>query len=97
MDRRGEESGARHSSIRQVALAGFVGTTMEWYDFFLYGAATALIFNQLYFPSVDPLARDARGLLHVRGRLHRPSFGRHNLRTLRRQDRPQAEPHRNAR
>jgi MFS transporter, MHS family, shikimate and dehydroshikimate transport protein len=55
MDRRGEESGARHSSIRQVALAGFVGTTMEWYDFFLYGAATALIFNQLYFPSADPL------------------------------------------
>jgi MHS family shikimate/dehydroshikimate transporter-like MFS transporter len=55
MDRHGEESGVRHSSIRQVALAGFVGTTMEWYDFFLYGAATALIFNQLYFPSVDPL------------------------------------------
>ncbi len=55
MDRPGEESGARASSIRQVAFAGFVGTTMEWYDFFLYGAATALIFNQLYFPSVDPL------------------------------------------
>jgi hypothetical protein len=30
MDRLGEESGARPSSIRQVALAGFVGTTMEW-------------------------------------------------------------------
>jgi metabolite-proton symporter len=28
---------------------------MEWYDYFLYGAATALIFNQLYFPKVDPL------------------------------------------
>lgn len=38
-----------------MALAGFVGTTMEWYDYFLYGAATALIFNQLYFPNVDPL------------------------------------------
>jgi MHS family shikimate/dehydroshikimate transporter-like MFS transporter len=55
MDRHGQESGARASSIRQVALAGFVGTTMEWYDYFLYGAATALIFNQLYFPNVDPL------------------------------------------
>ena len=55
MDRGGEESGARASSIRRVGLAGFVGTTMEWYDYFLYGAATALVFNQLFFPSVDPL------------------------------------------
>jgi MHS family shikimate/dehydroshikimate transporter-like MFS transporter len=53
MDRGGEASGA--SSIRRVGLAGFVGTTMEWYDYFLYGAATALVFNQLFFPSVDPL------------------------------------------
>jgi hypothetical protein len=35
MDRGGEESGARASSIRRVGLAGFVGTTMEWYDYFL--------------------------------------------------------------
>jgi MFS transporter, MHS family, shikimate and dehydroshikimate transport protein len=55
MDRSDEGSAAQASSIRQVGLAGFVGTTMEWYDYFLYGAATALIFNQLYFPSVDPL------------------------------------------
>jgi MHS family shikimate/dehydroshikimate transporter-like MFS transporter len=53
MDSVDERSGA--SSIRRVGLAGFVGTTMEWYDYFLYGAATALIFNQLYFPNVDPL------------------------------------------
>jgi MFS transporter, MHS family, shikimate and dehydroshikimate transport protein len=55
MDRSDEGSAVQASSIRQVGLAGFVGTTMEWYDYFLYGAATALIFNQLYFPSVDPL------------------------------------------
>ena len=53
MDRVGERSGV--SSTRRVGLASFVGTTMEWYDYFLYGAATALIFNQLYFPNVDPL------------------------------------------
>jgi MHS family shikimate/dehydroshikimate transporter-like MFS transporter len=53
MDSADERSGA--SPIRRVGLAGFVGTTMEWYDYFLYGAATALIFNQLYFPKVDPL------------------------------------------
>jgi metabolite-proton symporter len=43
-------------SVRLVALASLVGTTIEWYDFFLYGTAAALVFNRLYFPSFDPLA-----------------------------------------
>jgi metabolite-proton symporter len=43
------------SSIRLVALASLVGTTIEWYDFFLYGTAAALVFNQLFFPTFDPL------------------------------------------
>lgn len=41
--------------IRQVVLASFIGTTIEWYDFFLYGTAAALVFNKLFFPNVDPL------------------------------------------
>lgn len=41
---------------RRVVLAGFVGTTIEWYDFFLYGTASALVFNQLFFPNFDPRA-----------------------------------------
>jgi metabolite-proton symporter len=43
-------------SIRLVAVASMVGTTIEWYDFFLYGTAAALVFNRLYFPTFDPLA-----------------------------------------
>jgi MHS family shikimate/dehydroshikimate transporter-like MFS transporter len=43
-------------SIRTVALASLIGTTIEWYDFFLYGTAAALVFNRLYFPTFDPLA-----------------------------------------
>src|SRR5437868_9493942 len=42
--------------IARVVLASFIGTSIEWYDFFLYGTAAALIFNRLFFPTLDPLA-----------------------------------------
>ena len=38
-----------------MAIASFIGTTIEWYDFFLYGTASALIFGRLFFPNYDPL------------------------------------------
>jgi metabolite-proton symporter len=41
--------------IRAVAVASMIGTTIEWYDFFLYGTAAALVFNRLFFPTFDPL------------------------------------------
>ncbi|HET7577326.1 MAG TPA: MFS transporter [Sphingomicrobium sp.] len=43
------------SSLTRVIAASMIGTTIEWYDFFLYGAAAALVFNKLFFPSFDPL------------------------------------------
>jgi MFS transporter, MHS family, shikimate and dehydroshikimate transport protein len=46
---------AGESSVRAVLLASFVGTAIEWYDFFLYGTAAALVFSRLFFPDVDPL------------------------------------------
>lgn len=44
------------NNIRRVVIASFIGTTIEWYDFFLYGTAAALVFNKLFFPTVDPVA-----------------------------------------
>ena len=43
------------SSIRRVIVASLMGTSLEWYDFFIYGTAAALVFNKLFFPTFDPL------------------------------------------
>jgi MHS family shikimate/dehydroshikimate transporter-like MFS transporter len=43
------------SEIVKVAFASAVGTTVEWYDFFIYGTAAALVFNRQFFPDIDPL------------------------------------------
>ncbi|HWI44766.1 MAG TPA: MFS transporter, partial [Rubrobacter sp.] len=55
MERLGGEHEGPVSSIRQVAIASSIGTALEWYDYFLYGTAAALIFNQLFFPEAEPL------------------------------------------
>jgi MFS transporter, MHS family, shikimate and dehydroshikimate transport protein len=55
IERVGGESTGQVESIRKVSLASFIGTTIEWYDYFLYGTAAALVFNQLFFPNVEPL------------------------------------------
>ncbi len=51
--------GARRTSdpqMRRVAVSVLVGTTIEWYDFILYGSAAALVLGPLFFPSGDPVA-----------------------------------------
>src|SRR3954451_17726792 len=41
--------------LRRAVAASLIGTTVEWYDFFLYGSAAALVFNKLFFPQYEPL------------------------------------------
>ena len=53
---RDEEAPATRKEVRLVLASSVVGTTVEWYDFFLYGIAAGIVFNKLYFPSEDPLA-----------------------------------------
>lgn len=43
------------TSIGTIAFASAIGTTIEWYDFFLFGVVTPLVFNKLFFPNFDPL------------------------------------------
>ncbi|HLY44246.1 MAG TPA: MFS transporter [Stellaceae bacterium] len=42
--------------LRRAVIASTVGTTIEWYDFLLYGTASALVFGPIFFPKEDPLA-----------------------------------------
>jgi MHS family shikimate/dehydroshikimate transporter-like MFS transporter len=52
----GEADARRDSPIRQVALASFIGTAIEWYDFYLYGTTAALVFPKLFFPQLGALS-----------------------------------------
>jgi MFS transporter, MHS family, shikimate and dehydroshikimate transport protein len=47
---------AARESVRRVAIASMVGTSIEWYDFFIFGTASALVFGRLFFPTFSELA-----------------------------------------
>ena len=51
----GPSSERSGNSIVKVVFASLVGTAVEWYDFFLYGSAAALVFGALFFPDADPV------------------------------------------
>jgi MFS transporter, MHS family, shikimate and dehydroshikimate transport protein len=47
-------SGSARIALRRVVLASAIGSALEWYDYFIYGTAAALIFGELFFPKLDP-------------------------------------------
>jgi MFS transporter, MHS family, shikimate and dehydroshikimate transport protein len=55
MERFGGEELGQEVSPRKVAFASSVGATIEWYDFFIFGTAAGLVFNQLFFTNLDPI------------------------------------------
>ncbi len=59
--------------LRRAVIASTIGTTIEWYDFFLYSTVTGLVFAKLYFPNSDPLVGTLQAfLIYAVGFVARP-------------------------
>jgi hypothetical protein len=56
MERIGGESTRMPTSIRKVVVASFIGTTIEWYDYFIFVTAASLIFPDVFFPGFGETA-----------------------------------------
>jgi len=63
-------------ALVEAVIASTVGTTIEWYDFFLYGTMAALVFPSLFFPEFDPFVGQIRSFSTLTvGFLARPLGG----------------------
>jgi len=68
--------GVEPTKINSIVFASCVGTIIEWYDFLIYATAAALVFNQAFFPTFDPLAGTLAALgSYAVGFLARPFGG----------------------
>lgn len=53
----GDANEARRTGVGKIALASLVGTTIEFYDFYIFGTAAALVFGPMFFPKSAPELR----------------------------------------
>src|SRR6201996_2411304 len=68
-----ESAAAQKSQLRRAVIASTIGTTIEWYDFFLYSTVTGLIFGKLFFPNSDPATGTLQAfLIYAVGFVSRP-------------------------
>ena len=69
---------------RKAGFAAFVGTTIEWYDFYVYATAAALVFGDIFFPpGTDRLTGVAAGVRDIRRRFLRSPARRNRVRPCR--------------
>jgi MFS family permease len=69
-------TGSPIAMLRKVAISSCIGSMVEWYDFFIYATASALVFNKLFFPNLDPLVGSLVALsTYLTGFLARPIGG----------------------
>ncbi|WP_375464033.1 MFS transporter [uncultured Methylobacterium sp.] len=72
----GLKASTRSAPSTRVVVASAFGTVVEWYDFFVYGTAAALVFGKLFFPATDPLTSTLAAFsVYAVGYLARPLGG----------------------
>ena len=82
--------------LRRAIIASTIGTMIEWYDFYIYGIVTGLVFGKLFFPESEPLTGTLQAFgVYAVGFISRPMRGG-NFWPLRRPHRPQIDVNRNA-
>jgi MHS family shikimate/dehydroshikimate transporter-like MFS transporter len=73
---RGDTQPRQPASTPKIVVASAFGTIIEWYDFFVYGTAAALVFGRLFFPASDPTVSTLAGLsVYAVGYVARPLGG----------------------
>src|ERR1700680_1416124 len=58
-----DSENAHRKNLLRAVIASTIGTSIEWYDFFLYSTVTGLVFAKLYFPNSDPLVGTLQAFL----------------------------------